>query len=96
MDRLPDCRHRPMSAGDIDEAERYGNLIGGWLGVDRPGVTNSEILEALRKVPQPSFAPGATYAYSNSGYVLLALIIRRLPVCRWRGFSRLTSSRRSP
>ena len=64
-----------MSAGDIDEAERYGNLIGGWLGVDRPGVTNSEILEALRKVPQPSFAPGATYAYSNSGYVLLALII---------------------
>jgi CubicO group peptidase (beta-lactamase class C family) len=30
---------------------------------------------SLRKVPQPSFAPGATYGYSNSGYVLLALII---------------------
>jgi CubicO group peptidase (beta-lactamase class C family) len=45
------------------------------LNVDRPGVTNAEILAALRTVSQPSFAPGRKYAYSNSGYVLLALVI---------------------
>jgi CubicO group peptidase (beta-lactamase class C family) len=45
------------------------------LNVDRPGVTNAEILTALRKVPNPSFPPGQKYQYSNSGYVLLALIL---------------------
>ena len=48
------------------------------LGVDRPGVTNAEILAALRRVSQPGFAPGQRYAYSNSGYVLLALVIERV------------------
>lgn len=45
------------------------------LNVDHPGVTNAEILAALQKLPKPSFPPGQKYAYSNSGYVLLALII---------------------
>ena len=45
------------------------------LNVDRPGVTNAEILAALRRLQSPSFAPGQKYAYSNSGYVLLALVI---------------------
>jgi CubicO group peptidase (beta-lactamase class C family) len=45
------------------------------LNVDHPGVTNAEILAALRKVPRPSFPPGQKYEYSNSGYVLIALVI---------------------
>lgn len=45
------------------------------LNVDHPGVVNAEILAALRGVPEPSFRPGQRYEYSNSGYVLLALII---------------------
>lgn len=45
------------------------------LNVDRPGVTNAEILAALQRLTRPTFAPGQRYAYSNSGYVLLALII---------------------
>jgi CubicO group peptidase (beta-lactamase class C family) len=48
------------------------------LNVDRPGVTNGEILAALRQVRQPAFQPGQRYAYSNSGYVLLALVIERV------------------
>jgi CubicO group peptidase (beta-lactamase class C family) len=48
------------------------------LGVDRPGVTNAEILAALRRVTAPVFPPGLKYQYSNSGYVLLALIIENL------------------
>jgi CubicO group peptidase (beta-lactamase class C family) len=48
------------------------------LNVDRPGVTNAEILAALRKLATPAFPPGLKYEYSNSGYVLLALIIEAL------------------
>jgi len=45
------------------------------LNVDHPGVTNAEILAALRKLVRPSFPPGQKYEYSNSGYVLMALVI---------------------
>lgn len=47
------------------------------LNVDHPGVSNAEILAALQHVASPAFRPGQRYAYSNSGYVLLALIIER-------------------
>ena len=45
------------------------------LNVDHPGVTNAEILAALKKLAQTSFPPGQKYEYSNSGYVLMALVI---------------------
>ena len=48
------------------------------LGVDRPGVTNAEILAALRQVKEPAFSPGLKYHYSNSGYVLLGQIVESL------------------
>ncbi|MBL8214198.1 MAG: beta-lactamase family protein [Bryobacterales bacterium] len=48
------------------------------LGVDRPGVTNAEILTALRQVKNPVFPPGLKYQYSNSGYVLLGQIVESL------------------
>jgi CubicO group peptidase (beta-lactamase class C family) len=48
------------------------------LGADHPGVTNAEILAALRRVTAPVFSPGLKYQYSNSGYVLLSLIIENL------------------
>ena len=48
------------------------------LGVDRPGVTNAEILAALRHVTDPVFPPGLRYQYSNSGYVLLGQIVESL------------------
>jgi len=33
---------------------------------------------ALQRLQSPSFPPGQKYSYSNSGYVLLALVIERL------------------
>ncbi len=48
------------------------------LGVDHPGVTNAEILAALRRVQDPVFPPGLKYQYSNSGYVLLGSIIEHV------------------
>lgn len=48
------------------------------LGIDHPGITNAEILAALRGVQAPVFPPGQKYEYSNSGYVLLGSIVERL------------------
>jgi CubicO group peptidase (beta-lactamase class C family) len=48
------------------------------LNADRPGVTNAEIVEAIRKVQAPAFPPGQKYEYCNGGYVLLALIVEKL------------------
>ena len=48
------------------------------VGVDRPGVTNAQILAALRQVPGPVFPAGSRYQYSNSGYVLLGQIVESL------------------
>ena len=48
------------------------------LGVDRPGVSNAEILAALRRVKDTVFPPGLKYQYSNGGYVLLGQILESL------------------
>jgi CubicO group peptidase (beta-lactamase class C family) len=48
------------------------------LNVDRPGVTNAEILTAIQKVQKPAFPPGQKYQYCNGGYVLLSLIVENI------------------
>jgi CubicO group peptidase (beta-lactamase class C family) len=48
------------------------------LNVEHPGVTSAEVLGALKKVPKPLFPPGEKYQYSNSGYVLLGVIVEKL------------------
>lgn len=48
------------------------------LNVDHPGVTNAEILAAIKKVQKPAFPPGQKYQYCNGGYVLLALIVESI------------------
>lgn len=50
----------------------YGNL-----DVDRPGLTDADVWRAVRTHP-PLFPPGQRYAYSNTGYVLLAMIVERV------------------
>jgi CubicO group peptidase (beta-lactamase class C family) len=46
--------------------------------IDRPGVTNAQILAAVQKAPRPLFSPGQKYQYCNAGYVLLGLIVEHL------------------
>jgi len=48
------------------------------LGERLPGKTNADILDFVRHVDKLEFEPGVGYAYSNTGYVLLAEVIERV------------------
>jgi CubicO group peptidase (beta-lactamase class C family) len=48
------------------------------LNVEHPGMTNAEVLRALTRVDHTEFQPGEKYRYSNSGYVLLGILVERV------------------
>lgn len=48
------------------------------LGLTHPGLTNADVVNALLKKPSPDFMAGEQFEYSNSNYVLLALIIEKV------------------
>jgi CubicO group peptidase (beta-lactamase class C family) len=48
------------------------------LSVEHPGMTNADVLRALRRVDHTEFHPGEKYQYSNSGYVLLSILVERV------------------
>ena len=44
----------------------------------QPGFTNQDVLNVLKDVQELEFEPGTKYRYSNSGYVLLSIIVSRI------------------
>jgi CubicO group peptidase (beta-lactamase class C family) len=48
------------------------------LGIVHPDLKNEEVLKALIKVDSLHFQPGNKFEYSNSGYVLLAMIVEKI------------------
>ena len=56
------------------------------LGLERPGLTNRDVLSALIRQPAPVFTPGEKFEYSNSNYVLLALIVEKVTRQPYRVF----------
>ena len=50
----------------------------GDLGIDHPGLTNIEVLKTLTKQDSLAFKPGTKYQYSNTGYILLSIIVERI------------------
>ena len=48
------------------------------LGLERPGLTNQDVLRALVGQESLNFSPGEKFEYSNSNYILLALIIEKV------------------
>jgi CubicO group peptidase (beta-lactamase class C family) len=47
------------------------------LGLEHPGLTNKDVLSALTRQEALRFPPGEKFEYSNSNYVLLALIVEK-------------------
>jgi CubicO group peptidase (beta-lactamase class C family) len=48
------------------------------LAIERPGLRNADVLRAVVRSGQLRFRPGQRYEYSNTGYVLLALVVERV------------------
>ena len=56
----------------------YSFLLWGLAGVPRSDrVTEEELLELIIRQDAPSFEPGTDFRYSNTGYFLLSLVIKR-------------------
>ena|SRR3989441_135057 len=50
----------------------------GDLGIDRPNLRESDVLEAVIQQHAQFAGPGEKYRYSNTGYILLAMIIEKV------------------
>lgn len=64
----------------IQELANHTNGIHDYLSLtpDHQGLTNQDALELLAPLDSTVFEPGTRWGYSNSGYVLLALLIERV------------------
>lgn len=56
------------------------------LGIDNPGLTNQKVYDNLVQHKVLQFHPGEKYDYSNSGYVLSAMIIEMVSKISYAGF----------
>jgi CubicO group peptidase (beta-lactamase class C family) len=71
---------------DIYEGITFRNLLNHTSGIPdyynfaelHDGFTNDDVLNALLSVDRLEFLPGSKYAYSNSGYVLLSILVSRI------------------
>ncbi len=63
----------------------------------RKDIQPEDVIESLRNLPL-NFPPGEKYAYSNTGYHLLAMIIRKITGQYWGEFlqERILSFKNSP
>jgi CubicO group peptidase (beta-lactamase class C family) len=60
-------------------------MLAGWRNWDV--MTHADALEIIFRQQEANFAPGATWSYSNSGYVLLAEVLQRLSGQAFRDFA---------
>ena len=56
------------------------------FNIKRPGLTNQDVLDFLVKQKHLDFSPGEDFSYSNSGYVLLAMIVEEVSGMRFAEF----------
>jgi len=64
----------------------YEDLMdgGGWSETRQ--ISDDEVLELLERQPRPKFAAGTSWAYSNSAYVVLGLMVRKASGMRFENF----------
>ena len=66
-----------MTSGIADYSQRFGD--------SREDFTEERLYDSIQKLPL-DFAPGEKWQYSNSNYVLLAMIIRKLTTTSYDAF----------
>lgn len=55
----------------------YEELMGAGPWTESRQIQDEEVLDLLKRQPTPKFAAGTNWAYSNSGYVVLGLIVAK-------------------
>ena len=66
----------------------YEELMGGGPWTETRQIQDDEVLALLKQQPTPKFAAGTSWAYSNSGYVVLGLIVAKVSAVRFGDFLR--------
>ena len=64
----------------------YEDLMSGGPWTESRQIQDDEVLALLEGHPAPKFEAGASWAYSNSGYVTLGLIVAKVSGVRFRDF----------
>lgn len=59
---------------DYEELMEHANKR--WSAEDQ--ITDADVYDLLRQAPGPKFPPGTKWSYSNSGYVMLGLIVAKV------------------
>lgn len=68
-------RHLLTHTGGLPD---YEDLMEGGAWTETRQIQDDEVLALLKKTSKPKFAAGASWAYSNSGYVVLGLIVAKV------------------
>lgn len=58
----------------------------GDLGIDRPGLSTSDVLKAMKRHHSHFRKPGLRYHYSNTGYILLEAIVAKVSEQKYADF----------
>jgi CubicO group peptidase (beta-lactamase class C family) len=66
----------------------YEDPMGGGPWTEARQIRDDEVLDLLKRQPAPKFAAGTSWAYSNSGYVVLGLIVAKVSGVRFGEFLR--------
>ena len=69
-----------------DLMEREEKERGATIWSPEKQIQDDEVLRLLEKATAPKFAPGTSWAYSNSGYVVLGLIVAKVSGMPYRDF----------
>jgi CubicO group peptidase (beta-lactamase class C family) len=63
---------------DYEDLMETAEKTGGPLWTPEHQIQDEEVLQLLEKASKGFFAPGTSWAYSNSGYVLLGLVVAKV------------------
>jgi CubicO group peptidase (beta-lactamase class C family) len=63
---------------DYESLMEHREHSGGELWTEQNQIQDAEVLALLKQTSSPLFPPGTKWAYSNSGYVMLGLIVARV------------------